>query len=354
MFEIILIKDSLYWDQVVMSFKDHDVYYLSGYVKAFQVHGDGEPLLFYYHDAGLRGVCVFMKRDISMLPIYASLLTPREYFDLLTPYGYGGFIFEGDTSQKTFHVFQEAFVELLQREKIVSLFIRYHPQIENARYLPSLFSPVDVGKTIEMDIRSPEVIWNNLTSKNRNMIRKAGKLGVSICHGKGLQLFAVFKKIYNSTMDKDNASAYYYFEDQFYLSINNDFASNHEIFYALYGGKIVAMSIMLYANQRMHYHLSGSFWEYRSLAASNLLLYEAACWGSQQGFKTFHLGGGLGAKEDGLFRFKQAFSRSQGRVFSVGKCVVNADVYAKLVKMRETYDKNFDMNSLFFPLYRGM
>ena len=65
---------------------------------------------------------------------------------------------------------------------------------------------------------------------------------------------------------------------------------NYEMFYATLDGKIIAMSIMLFANKQMHYHLSGSMMEYRNLAPSNLLLYKAAVWGSEQGYKTFHLG----------------------------------------------------------------
>lgn len=37
--------------------------WLSGYVKAFQIHGDGEPLLFHYEDERTRGMNVVMKRD---------------------------------------------------------------------------------------------------------------------------------------------------------------------------------------------------------------------------------------------------------------------------------------------------
>ena len=42
------LEDSDTWDKIVKSFKDYDVYWLSGYVKAFKIHGDGEPLLFFY------------------------------------------------------------------------------------------------------------------------------------------------------------------------------------------------------------------------------------------------------------------------------------------------------------------
>ena len=53
------------WDEVVKSFNDYDTYWLSGYVKAFAIHGDGDPLLFYYEDGSTRGINVVMKRDVA-------------------------------------------------------------------------------------------------------------------------------------------------------------------------------------------------------------------------------------------------------------------------------------------------
>ena len=35
------------WDEVVRSFAEYDVYYLSGYVRAFEIHGDEEPQLLF-------------------------------------------------------------------------------------------------------------------------------------------------------------------------------------------------------------------------------------------------------------------------------------------------------------------
>ena len=55
------IEQSEEWDRVVSSFASYDVYYLSGYVKAFQIHGDGAPLLFFYEDDKIRGINVVMK-----------------------------------------------------------------------------------------------------------------------------------------------------------------------------------------------------------------------------------------------------------------------------------------------------
>ena len=31
------------WDDIVLSFSNYDIYYLSGYLAPFKVHGDGMP-----------------------------------------------------------------------------------------------------------------------------------------------------------------------------------------------------------------------------------------------------------------------------------------------------------------------
>jgi predicted N-acyltransferase len=174
-----------------------------------------------------------------------------------------------------------------------------------------------------------------------------------IKHGQGMGLFDEFIKIYNATMDKDNAEDYYYFKRPFYESIHNDLKDNYEMFWAEYEGKIIAMSIMIFANNRMHYHLSGSLAEYRNLAPSNLLLYKAALWGSEQGYKTFHLGGGVGSGEDNLYKFKSAFNRTSNYQFSIAKHIFNQDIYNSLVEFRVANDANFNPGSKFFPLYRS-
>ena len=331
------------WDNVVKSFARYDVYYLSGYVRAFQIHGDGDPQLLYYETEGLKAIYVYMKRKTAI----------DGYFDSVTPYGYGGVLFEGDTSDKNLEAFWKAYFEKMKEEGIVDNFVRYHPVLANAIPMKQISNVFDLGKTVAFDLSSEEVIWNNITSKNRNMIRKAEKNGIEIRHGKGLELFKDFKRIYNATMEKDHAEEYYFFGDAFYKSIDRELHDNYEMFFAELNGEIIAMSIMLYANDQMHYHLSGSMIEYRNLAPSNLLLYKAALWGCEQGFKTFHLGGGVGSGEDNLYRFKAAFNRNSDYQFSIGKEILDQEKYDELVALRAKQDPEFDPESKFFPLYRS-
>ena len=337
------LQQSVKWDEVVKTFADYDVYYLSGYVKSFHIHGDGTPYLLYYEENGLRAMYVYMRRTTVIEGVY----------DSITPYGYGGVLFEGDTSEANQQAFWKAYLDKMAEEHIVDNFVRYHPVLKNAVLMKSISNVIDLGKTIAMDLSSPELIWENIHSKNRNMIRKAEKNDIVIEHGQGMDLFDKFIKIYNATMDKDNAEEYYYFKRPFYESIHNDLRNNYEIFYARLEDKIIAMSIIIFANGRMNYHLSGSDFEYRNLAPSNLLLYKAALWGCEQGFKTFHLGGGVGSGEDNLYKFKAAFNKISNYQFSIGKQVFDQEKYDELVRIRRESDPNFDETSHYFPLYRS-
>lgn len=343
MIQIFNMSQTKEWDELVRSFANYDVYYLSGYVKAFQIHGDGEPQLFYYNENGLRGIYVYMKRKTAIEGVY----------DSITPYGYGGFLLEGDDSNENMNALWNAYVDKMKSENIVDNFVRYHPVLANAVPMKICSDVIDLGKTVSMDLTSEEVIWKNIHSKNRNMIRKAEKNGIVIKHGQGLELFDDFIKIYNATMDKDNAEPYYYFKPEFYKSIHEDLNDNYEMFWAEYDDKIIAMSIMIFANGRLNYHLSGSDLQYRNLAPSNLLLYKAAMWGMEKGMKTFHLGGGVGSGEDNLYKFKIAFNRFSDCQFSIAKHIFDNEKYNELVAERASRDAGFDKESKFFPLYRS-
>lgn len=332
------------WDSVVCSFIDYDVYSLRGYVKAFQIHGDGQPILFYYEDNGLRGFNVVMKRDIADDPNFSGKIDSGKWFDLVTPYGYGGWLLEGNGDTVRLDV---AYTELCKEQNIVSEFVRYHPIWGNACRMEQMYQVNYLGHTIAMDLKDEESIWSNITSKNRNMIRKAEKSGVQIVHGLDARAFLMFKKMYDATMKKDNAEQYYFFGNLFYDSIRLDLSDNAQVFMAMYEEHPIAAAIMIFANGKLNYHLSGSETTYRSLAPTNLLLYKTALWGNENGMKTFHLGGGIGSCEDNLYKFKRAFYKGMPRQFAIGKKIFLSDVYDRLNRLREGAPV-----SSFFPEYR--
>ncbi len=332
------------WDAIVRSFKEYDTYWLSGYVKAFQIHGDGDPLLVYYEDEKIRGINVVMKRDIAIDERFTVKIPEGEFFDVATPYGYGGWIIEGEETKELFASYEN----WCRENSIISEFVRFHPMLKNDEACESFYEVIRLGEVVHMDLSSPAVIWENIISKNRNVIRKAVKNNVKIYNGRFPEIYETFRSIYNGTMDKDHAEVYYYFGKEFYQSVLEDLPNNAQVFFAEKEGKVIAASIILTANGRINYHLSGSLREYSSLAPTNLLLYKVALWGYENGFKTLYLGGGVGSGEDGLFKFKRAFYKGELNRFHIGKKIFDEEKYEKMLSLREDLGE-----SNYFPKYRA-
>lgn len=349
MFKVYTLENYEEWDAIVKSFNDYDVYYLSGYVKAFKIHGDGEPNLFYYENGDTRAINVVIKRDLSDYKYFSESLQKNEMYDIVTPYGYGGFLVEGNGFEKL----KEEYEAFCKNEKIVCEFVRFHPLLENWKNLKNIYTDIHLGETVFMNTENREIIWQNIISKNRNMIRKAQKSGLEVFWTRDPEIIEPFMQIYNATMDKDEASDYYYFGKEFYESILNDLKYNAMWFYAKKDGEIAAIAIFMFSNGKMHYHLSASRREYQHLAPTNLLLYEAALWAAENGYKKLHMGGGVGSGHDSLYKFKKAFNRTDDSQFHIGKKIFDEEAYAKLVSLRKEKDESFDPETKFFPAYRG-
>lgn len=352
MLTVITANEYEKWDEIVKSFENYDVYYKSNYTKSFEIHGDGEPILFYFEDQNIKAMNVTMKRDISLNKNFSGKLPSDTYFDITTPYGYGGFLVEGKVTDESMNVLEFEYSSKCVSEGIISEFVRFHPVLNNCENVECIYDITRLGPTITMELISRNQIWNDLIGKNRNVIRKAIKSGVKIYWGRDHKLLDEFISLYKATMDKDNANEYYYFEKEFYNSVLNDLKYNSMIFHAMYVDKVIAMSMIIFSNQQIHYHLSASDKEYQYLAPTNLLLFEAACWGCENGYKTFHLGGGLGSKEDSLYKFKKAFNNNSQTYFSIGRKIFNEEKYNELVEIR-SLETDFSVHTSFFPLYRG-
>ncbi len=343
------LEKSEEWDNIVRSFENFDVYYLSGYVKAFKINGDGEPVLIYFKGEKTRAINVVIKRDLSDFTYFKGHILPGTCYDIVTPYGYGGWLTEGND----YNCLKQEYEDFCRRENIVCEFVRFHPMLKNWNGLNEIYDEIHLGTTVYMDTSSKEVIWHNIISKNRNIIRKAQKSGLEVYWGRDGSIIEPFMNIYNATMDKDMAEDYYYFKRDFYESVLNDLKYNSMWFYAKKDDEIAAIAIFMFANGNMHYHLSASRREFQNLAPTNLLLYEAALWASENGYSNLHMGGGVGSSQDSLYKFKKAFNRGDDMEFHIGKRIFIEDRYDELVELRKTNDETFNEESKFFPLYRG-
>lgn len=151
-FKVYKIDDINTWNEVIKGFKQYDIYYIANYTKAFQFHGDGEPMLFYYEDEKIKAINVVMKRDIEKDVNFKEKIEPETYFDITTPYGYGGFIVEGTINDTSLHQLNEAYSEYCASNNIISEFVRFHPVLQNAKINEGIYDVINLGNTITIEL----------------------------------------------------------------------------------------------------------------------------------------------------------------------------------------------------------
>ena len=337
------------WNACVKSFVNWDIYYLYEYAYSFMLHGDGDIYLIYFENFNDRFCYVVMKNDIADFGCFSSILDKRQYYDWETPYGYGGPLCDHPISVESEQLFKSEIGQYCRKHNIISQFIRFHPLLKNYEVLPEVIETRYLRDTIFIDTSAIDLIMKNMDSKNRNMVRKAQKSNVEIVKA-SISEFQDFLSMYNETMERNGAGDYYIFKRDYFEFLSR-MEDNVFIFYAMREGRPISGSIMFYNDKYLHYHLSGSFAQYRRYSPGNLLLYDAACWASQKGIKQFHLGGGM-APDDKLFGFKKQFNKN-GRVpFVVGRTIFSKAGYDELLKRRKETDPLFDPENSYMIQYR--
>ena len=352
MLKVLGLENESEWLGIVKGFQNHDVYHLPQYTKAFHVHGDGDPMLFYYQADHTQAINVVFKRDIARCSQFAGAIPANTYFDISTPYGYGGFLIEGETSEPAIAKLNDAYTDYCISSGIISEFVRFHPLLNNHLSLAPMYEIMGMGPTVYLDLSSPEIIESNIYRKTRNRIRKAKDSGVTVSMGNSAELYTLFEEMYNETMRRNNAQPYYFFEKTFYDSLRTDMKDNALIFYAVCQEEIICMEILLLCRNYMHAHLQGMRYEYRPLSPGALITYEEALWGNERGMERLHLGGGLGSKEDSIYKHKYYFNMNTDSRFYTGRKIFDPEKYEFLLRLRGQAPSDVRSPG-FFPAYRA-
>jgi len=294
------------WDALEL-----DAYYRRPYVEASALLDKGRPFLLEHDGALFAGI----ERD-----------EPR---DVVTPYGYGGPTADG---------FWDAYEEWARERGVVTTFVRFHPLYGNQR-----------GAPIHVDELAPTVAWRlepdrdllaGLHFKHRNKVTKAENAGATVRQHEGL---GEFVPLYEDTMRRVHADDFYFFERAYWERLGELPLARFD---AEIDGEVVASALCLATPPWLHYHLSGTTDAGRTTGSSTLVLLEAARWAQANGYERFHLGGGLGGKEDSLHHFKARFDPEGLVPAAVGKAIHDEDAYRRLSGGEASYDG-------FFPAYRA-
>jgi serine/alanine adding enzyme len=334
------------WLEICQFFSEIDVFYYPEYGKLFELHGDGEPLLFVYYQSEKDIIIYpFLKRPLRQISGLHNI--KENLFDITSPYGYGGYL--PSSSNIDMERFFAAFHNYCKGNNIISEFVRFHPVLENVRFVSKNINIKFSNETVCIDLREEiEDIWQKMESRCRNAIRKADKNGVEIFIDEDCHYLNKFISLYLNTMDRLTANNYYFFKEKWFYELFSSMKNNIVLFHATYNEEIIASAIFTYNNYIINYFLTGSIFTMRHLSATNLLLYKVLLWAKELGIKMFHFGGGyrLG---DNLFMFKKSFSSLTKKYF-VG-CIIHDQIKYELM-CNLKHKNNYCINDDYFPLYR--
>jgi hypothetical protein len=250
------------------------------------------------------------------------------YYDFETAYGYGGPVFSV-CSVEWVRESLGAMTDHFRSAGYLCGFVRFHPLLGNAGLCKGEMSVLYDRKTISLDLKpSVEDIWSGqISSKNRNMIRKAEKNGLEYRTEYDYASLGEFKELYNSTMLRLGADGFYFFQDGYYDDFVRRIADKGFLGVVRDKGKTVGAALFMLCGAYGHYHLAGSDRSCSCPGINNFLLWNTAKEMKEKGVEFFHLGGGTGSDpEDSLYRFKRSFSRHEND-FNIGKWIFDEDAY---------------------------
>jgi hypothetical protein len=324
------------WSSEIKFYPLFDIYHTWHYHQTHVVGMDGQPVLYVFASGAKR----------IAIPVVENAF--GNYTDLTSVYGYTGpLCVDGKESSAILANEWSIISNYFSEQGVICYFSRVNDFTTHIDSLQSISGVEKSGTTVFIDLATTpiEQISNYRKVHRRDVrsLKKTGYLCDFVSYEDGIDQFI---GVYHQSMDMVGASEAYYFPRQYYelLFSNPDFEVKIAI--VELNGEVACAGIFFFGNGIVQYHLSGTSPAYYRHAPNKLMLdfvREYAC--NRGGFSVFHLGGGLGGKEDSLFKFKSGFSKNTLDFYLI-KSIFNVPLYNELSK-----DK--DANIGFFPAYRA-
>ncbi|MFC0517939.1 GNAT family N-acetyltransferase [Mucilaginibacter angelicae] len=338
-YQNLTIRNREDWDEYISLSYAHEGFHTWYY---HSLNTEGEPLLFVYKE----------KEIFVALPVIKRKIEGSEYFDMTCVYGYSGPVSNvklTDLPNTTIAQFKAAFKAFMKEESSICIFSRLHPFLDQYHLLENIGGIKDNGTTLYVDLSIPVDDQRNRYDKRLGrQIRSLRKMGYVIKEADCIQEIEDFAEMYYKNMDRLNASPNYYFDVQHFINLLNEEYMKNKLVLIYDGPKLMCGALILLSDDIVRNHLSATSPDYLNISPSKLLTDEISIIGRRLGKKIFHLGGGVGGKEDSLFNFKKLFSNLQvkDRIW----CYVNDEPAYNDLVLRSGIKTDAEVK--FFPLYR--
>lgn len=271
-----------------------------------------------------------------------------EQYDIVSPYGYGGICPQDSADIANF---RGKFLKASRERGLVAEFIRTNP-LDYDEYAVDAINPDSVSRHTTFGVGfdvDPNEYFTDAEGRHRTAVRKAEKSGLEVIKHPitaSLDPGSAFRTLYRNTMERVGASSRLKLDTNYFermCGVGEEHGFIAEVVDT--EGAVVASSVFLTHDIRVHYHLSGTTPEGQKLGATNLLI-DWIVRNHLQPKGILHLGGGVSAN-DGLEKFKRSISNRNLQVH-LCRTVVNHEAYDSLCR---TADVNPDFDG-YFPAYR--
>jgi hypothetical protein len=355
--------DDVRW-QEILKLIPHDIYHTPGYAAVCAQAHNGEALAY-----------IWRKRDVAaIIPLVVSRFSACDkknpddgIYDAVSPYGYSGPISTAPgLCEKEI---LEDFARDGRQQGLVTAFLRGHPSLESA-FLPfENDGSKEVGITFGVTLdRSSSDILSSYRSANKRSIKKLLKDSNLSIELNNWNYLPAFVKTYHQNMNRLNAQKDYFFEHSYFEGLREKCKEHVHLLTVVKkdSSEFLGGVYFFECNGIVQYHLPACLDEWRDSGLPKLLIHEQVEWGIRNGAALFHLGGGLGGKEDSLSYFKSGFS-DKSFPYRIFRLVLDSDQYketvgtllAQLVKKEVTPNQQrtegevtTESNESYFPRYR--
>ncbi len=342
------------WDGVLDKMARSDFYHTRAYHAHAALSECGAALLWVYEEGEYTIALPLVVRPLESAEGFAG--HGHGWFDATSVYGYTGPVAShAEIPEEVLRRFRRALEADLRARRIIAVFSRLHPLIPHQPLLTGLGEQSQCGLTVSIPLtRTPREQLACYRSSLRRQIRKLRESGMEVVRDVGKERLGDFVEIYTDTMRRVHAREMYFFDRAYFEGLCACSPARTHLFFVLLEGKPVAGGLFLEHGGILEYHLGGTHRDALCFTPAKLLMDEVRLWAHARGCTVFHLGGGLGGKEDRLLYFKTGFSDAI-HPFSVWRWIVDPCLYRSACDYRAALNLRRHLQPGipgFFPGYR--
>lgn len=317
MYEIVSLKNTERWRQVLLLFPEADVFYTPDYFQSALKLDPGEALLFYFKGQWGEAAYPFIKRKLQ---------DDRnlDFYDITTPFGYGGPLLNyKDGLAELIACFRATFAEYCRQERIIAEYIRFHPLNGNVAYFLEELATYPVYDTYTINLGEA------VAERKKDETIFVKKLG-TVRH-----LFEFLILYYSTIRRREKTHSFYFFTNDYFETLVSAFGPDLHLFGAYKGDKLMAASYILTSGSKLFLLVEGSLGKEGEPAMEQLLLTISE-WAIENAFDTFHIGGDDQQDDQHESFLKKSLCPESAKEFYIGRKIFDHPVFRRLVPESES------------------